>query len=179
MDHLTFLPSGNTALTRRAKKHSPLSAVVLKFSRARRRYERQGLLVEEEALTKAEAECLVAEDARARQRERAAERREEVDAQYAQAFAARLRELYPRCPSGRERVIAEHACRKYSGRVGRSAAAKQLDEGAIRAAVAAHVRHLETKYDQLLSRGWDRIDARHEVRGDVDRVLGSWEAESR
>ena len=46
LDHLVFLPSGSAALTRRAKKHSTLSAVVLKWSRARKRYERQGLLVE-------------------------------------------------------------------------------------------------------------------------------------
>ena len=40
MDHLIFLPSGDAALTRRAGKYSTLSAVVLKWSRARKRYER-------------------------------------------------------------------------------------------------------------------------------------------
>jgi hypothetical protein len=49
LDHLVFLPSGDAALTRRAKKHSGLSAVVLRFRRARKRYERQGILVEEAA----------------------------------------------------------------------------------------------------------------------------------
>src|SRR5206468_3505740 len=58
LDHLTFLPAGDAALTRRARKHSVLSAVVLKFSRARKRYERQGVLVEESALAHAENECL-------------------------------------------------------------------------------------------------------------------------
>src|SRR3954447_11122596 len=46
LDHLLFLPSGDAALTRRARKYSVLTAVVLKWSRARKRYERQGLLVE-------------------------------------------------------------------------------------------------------------------------------------
>jgi len=46
LDHLVFLPSGNAALTRRARKHSTLSAVVLKWSHARKQYERQGLLAE-------------------------------------------------------------------------------------------------------------------------------------
>ena len=41
MDHLVFLESGDAALTRRAKRASRLSAVVVRFSRARRRYERQ------------------------------------------------------------------------------------------------------------------------------------------
>jgi hypothetical protein len=54
LDHLWFLPSGDAALTRRAGKYSTLKAVVLKWSRARNRYERQGLLVEEAALHQAE-----------------------------------------------------------------------------------------------------------------------------
>src|SRR6059036_3045977 len=58
LDHLVFLPSGEPALTRRARKHCALAAVVLKWSRARKRYERQGLLVEEQALRRAEEECL-------------------------------------------------------------------------------------------------------------------------
>jgi hypothetical protein len=58
MDHLVFLPSGDAALTRRAKKASTLSAVVVRFSRTRKRYERQGILVEEVALNQAEQECL-------------------------------------------------------------------------------------------------------------------------
>src|ERR671914_784664 len=47
MDHLVYLPAGDAALTRRARAASRLSAVVVRFSRARKRYERQGVLVEE------------------------------------------------------------------------------------------------------------------------------------
>ena len=36
-DHLVFLPSGSAALTRRSKKYSAMSAVVLKWSKSRRR----------------------------------------------------------------------------------------------------------------------------------------------
>src|SRR5437879_5312797 len=78
LDQLVFLPSGDAALTRRARKHSLLSAVVLKWSRSRKRYERQGLLVEERALELAEEECLADADLRARRREREAERRAEL-----------------------------------------------------------------------------------------------------
>jgi hypothetical protein len=53
MDHLVFLPSGDAGLTRRAHRTSELSAVVVRFSRSRKRYERQGLLVENAALTHA------------------------------------------------------------------------------------------------------------------------------
>src|SRR5215470_709119 len=79
LDHLVWLPSGDAALTRRAKKHSKLWAVVVKFSRARRRYERQGLLVKEEALAQAEKECEADQEVRETRREYDAERRSEQD----------------------------------------------------------------------------------------------------
>ena len=101
LDHLVFLPSGDTALTRRSRKYSGLSAVVVKWLRARKRYE-------------------------------------------------------------------------YSGRVGRSAAAKELDEEAVRLAVTAHVRHTETNYDKLLLKGIERRDAREKVYPEVSRILDRW-----
>lgn len=175
LDHLVFLRAGDAALTRRARKHSTLSAVVLKWSRARKRYERQGVLVEKSGLDRAEAECLADADARARRREREAERRAQLDRQYVERFAERVRELFPSCPAETEQAVAEHACLKYSGRVGRSAAAKALDENAVRLAVIAHVRHLETPYDDLLATGWDRHEARREVEDQVRSVLALWE----
>ena len=98
LDHLLFLPSGDAALTRRARKHSVLSAVVLRWSQARNQYERQGLLVEQHGLEKAEAECLADSEARELRRQREAERRNELDRQYVEQFAARVRELFPNCP---------------------------------------------------------------------------------
>lgn len=174
LDHLVFLPAGDTALTRRGRKHSGLSAVVLKWSQARKRYERQGLLVEEGALEQAEQQCTADAATREAWRARAAERRAELDDAYIVRFAARVRELYPHCPRGRDKQIAEHACRKYRGRVGRSAAAKALDETAVRLAVLAHVRHTETAYDALLVRGWARQEARAYVNDRVSTVVGDW-----
>ena len=43
---LEYLPAGDMALTRRATKYSERIAVVVRFSRSRKRYERQGILVE-------------------------------------------------------------------------------------------------------------------------------------
>lgn len=176
LDHLVFLPAGDAALTRRARKHSTLSAVVLRWSRARKRYERQGLLVEEEALDQAEEECLADSEARARRREREARRRAKLDQQYVEQFEHKVRELFPRCPKGRERQIAEHACLKYSGRIGRTEAAKRLDEEAVNLAVMAHVRHTETRYDQLLVSGYERWEARAEVKPQVEKVMAKWRA---
>jgi hypothetical protein len=175
LDHLVFLSSGDAALTRRSRKHSGLAAVVVKWSRARKRYERQGLLVENEAMERAEKECAVDEEARKLVRARAAARRDELDLEYIRSFAGRVREIYPFCPTGRERLIAEHACRKYSGRVGRSTAAKALDEEAVRLAVTAHVRHAETDYDELLLNGIERWEARDKVHSKVSRILDRWE----
>ena len=175
LEHLVFLPSGDPALTRRARKHSRLSAVVLKWSRARNRYERQGLLVEEAGLASAEAQCLADGEARARRRSREEARRGELDREYVERFAQRVRELYPRCPGDAERTIAEHACLKYSGRVGRSAAAKAFDEEAVRLGVVAHIRHVQTPYDELLAGGWDRREARRQVEEQVRSVLDSWQ----
>jgi len=175
LDHLAFLPSGDAAVTRRSRKHSKLAAVVLKWSRARKRYERQGLLVEESAIEQAEEECAADATQRAERRAQAAIRRAELDEEYGEQFAARVREVFPHCPPGRERLIAKHACRKYSGRVGRCAAAKELDEKAVRLAVTAHVRHAETGYDALLTRGFDRAEARGIVGGKISGVLMLWE----
>lgn len=175
LDHLIFLPAGDAALTRRSKKYSTLSAVVLQWSRARKRYERQGLLVESPGLEKAEEECLADSDFRERRKEREALRRIELDRQYIQEFAVKIKEFYPGCPKGRDKVIAEHACRKYSGRVGRSAAAKDFSEKAIELAVKAHVRHAETDYDELLGNGCHRSEARSFVNAKVLNILSDWE----
>lgn len=174
LDHLVFLERGDPALTRRASRYSALRAVVVRYSVTRNRYERQGVLVEEGALARAEQECLSDAEAREAARERAAERRQELDAEYVRAFARRLGELFPACPAEEQQAIAEHACRKYSGRIGRSAAAKVLHEEAVDLAVRAHVRHVHTNYDRLLGRGLDRAAARAEVSEAVAERMEQW-----
>jgi hypothetical protein len=177
MEHLVFLPAGDAALTRRAFQESTLAAVVLKWSTRRERYERQGILVEEQALRRAEEASLLDEQIRERRREREAERRKEYDRAYVARFAERIRQLFPLCPPGREDLIAEHACLKYSGRIGRTASAKDLDVKAVILAVKAHVRHIETPYDKLLAKGVDRHEARRRVEGRVDEFLRMWSSE--
>jgi hypothetical protein len=93
LDHLVFLRSGNNALTVRSKKYSALYEVVYKFSKARKRNERQGLLVEKEALEKAEKECLGDAEIRERRRIREKERRDRLDQGYVQRFAERVSDL--------------------------------------------------------------------------------------
>ena len=89
-------------------------------------------------------------------------------------MADEIRRLFPGCPKQRATAIAEHAALRGSGRVGRSAAARALDETAITLAVVASVRHEDTDYDRLLMSGIPREDARDRVRPVIDQVLDTW-----
>jgi hypothetical protein len=174
LDHLVFLPSGDAALTRRATNASTLSAVVVRWSRSRKRYERQGTLVGESALELAEQQCVSDADARRLRRERDQVRRASLDALFQDRLASEIRRLFPGCPAGRAVAIAEHTSLRGSGRVGRSAAGRALEEEAIVLAVVASVRHQDTGYDSLLMAGMPRDVARERVRSDIDKILAAW-----
>jgi hypothetical protein len=174
MDHLVFLAAGDATLSRRAKKASRLAAVVVRFSRSRKRYERQGILVEEQALAQAERECLADEEARARGRLRAAARREVADVDFQARMARRILELFPGCQDERAAAIARHAGERGSGRVGRSADGRALEEDAVTLAVVASVRHEDTPYDDLLMSGVPRDEARERVWPRVEQILDRW-----
>ncbi len=174
LGHLVFLPRGDTALTRRAREESALSAVVVRFHRRRGRYERQGVLVEEAGLARAEARCLADAEARARRRARDAARRAARDAEFVAEFADRIRRLFPGCPEDRAAAIAGHAGARGSGRVGRSAAGRAFSQGAVVAAVRAAVRHVDTPYDRLLMEGVPRREARARVAEAVASVMAGW-----
>ncbi|MFF5208385.1 DUF2293 domain-containing protein [Streptosporangium sp. NPDC000396] len=174
MDHLVFVPAGNAALSRRAKKESGLAAVVVRFNTRRKRYERLGILVEEAALALAEEQCLADEEVRLRRRERDRERRAGEDVEFQAAMAKEIVRLFPGCPPERAEEIARHAGQRGSGRVGRTAAAKVFDENAVTLAVVASVRHLDTDYDRLLMAGVPRAEARDRIRTAIDGVLESW-----
>ena len=123
---LEFLPSGDTALTRRPTKYSTRVAVVVRFSRSRKRYERQGIFVEAAALAKAEQKCTEDAEERATARVGAAERRRDEDRALAVRMADQIRVLFPGCPPAEASAIAEHTAQRGSGRVGRTAAARKL-----------------------------------------------------
>lgn len=176
--HLVYLPRGSAALTRRAREASSLWAVVVRRNRRRKRYERQGLLVEEAALARAESACLADADARARRRERDAARRTAEDVRFTAALAAEILRLFPGCPPARAQDVAAHASVRGSGRVGRTAAGRSMEVGAVTAAVRASVRHLDTEYDTLLMAGVARHEARMRVAAVIEGVLASWRAEA-
>lgn len=106
LGHLEFLARGDAALTRRSKRASRLSAVVVKWSSGRRRYERQGILAEPAAIARAEVECLADHDVRERQRERDAQRRGVADEEFVADLAGAIVGQFPGCSPERAVAIA-------------------------------------------------------------------------
>ena len=171
---LEFLAAGDMALTRRATKHSERAAVVVRFSRLRKRYERQGVLVETAALERAEQECVDDAVERAARRVHEAVRRREQDRALVARMARQIGILFPGYPLNELSAIAEHTAARGSGRVGRTEAGRNLEERALTAAVIAAIRHNHTQYDRLLAQGVDRVTARQQVADKIDEILAAW-----
>jgi hypothetical protein len=174
LDDLEFLPAGDAALTRRSSRYSERTAVVVRFSRSRGRYERQGVLVEKSALEKAEQECFEDAGERAEARAAGAAKRRVQDRELIARMGVEIGKLFPGCPPREAAAIAAHTATRNSGRVGRSAAGRSLESSALTAAVVAAVRHKYTGYDSLLAAGADRITARQHVGERVQAILDDW-----
>ncbi len=169
-----MLPAGDAAMTRRSKKYSTLCGVVWAWNQRRKRYERKGQLVEPSAIEKAKIECAKDQEVRVQKNKKAAVVRAQQDRLYIAEFARHVRMKYPYCPENREIIIAQHACQKYSGRVGRTADAKEFDAKMIDLAVIAHIRHIETNYDNEFGKGKRKKEIRSSIRPDIDQILKKW-----
>jgi len=101
-------------------------------------------------------------------------RRAEQDHDLVARMTGAILKLFPGCPSQDAQAIAAHTAARGSGRVGRTSAGRALETEALTNAVVAAIRHNHTRYDQLLTRGWRRIDARDAVRDVIERVMESW-----
>ena len=174
LEDLEFLPSGDATLSRRAKKNSKKFAVVVEFSRPRKRYERRGILVNPEAIQLAQAECNGDSTKRAASRRKAEVKRKEEDRDFTQEFSLKVKDLFPNCPDDEIAKIAAHTTERSSGRVGRTAAAKNLDKDAVTLAVIAHIRHQHTDYDRLLFNRTKKEVARRLIQPVIQRKLQSW-----
>ncbi len=101
-----YLPAGDPGLTRRAVASSGRSAMVVKFSRTRKRHERQGILVEQVALERATEEC---EKDQARREAASVRQRawnEVAEQECVARFAGKVRDLFPACPPEEAEAIA-------------------------------------------------------------------------
>ncbi len=170
----TFLPSGDAALTRRSKKHSDHCGVLLFWNQRRKRFDRKGQYVQVTAIQQAKAECQADAQIRAKRNEKAAKQRIVQDKKYINDFASAIHQFYPGCPPAKTTEIANHACEKHSGRVGRTAAAKTFDRNMIDLAVEAHIRHHYTNYDEQFGKGKRKKQIRSEVKFDIQKILNQW-----
>ena len=107
-------------------------------------------------------------------RERDALQQEEQDKVLVKRMTQEILGLYPNCPPAEARQVAAHTAMRGRGRVGRTAAGRNLEESPLIAAVKAAVRHRHTNYDELLGNGVDRADARELVAAQIDRTLDQW-----
>jgi hypothetical protein len=142
--------------------------------RNKARYERQGVLVEPDAIAQAEQECLADSEVRERRRARDAQRRAVEDEQLVADLTAALLGQFPGCPPERALLVAQHTGARSSGRIGRTSAGRALEPEAVRLAVVAAVRHEDTRYDDLLMRSVPRDEGRELVRHDIDRIISEW-----
>jgi hypothetical protein len=172
--HYTLLPSGNAAMTRRSKKHSARCGVVQEWNQRRKRYERKGQYVEANAIVLAKSECEADQAKRDAKNAKAAIKREIDDKAYIKEFAKAIRLRYPNCPTNRETAIATHACEKHSGRVGRTASAKEFDPKMIDLAVEAHIRHSETNYDNEFGKGKRKKEIRSDLKFEIKAKMSQW-----
>ena len=99
LGHLQFLPSGDAALSRRARKASGWCAVVVRWNIRRKRFERQGILAEPAAIEQAARDCLSDPDQG---------RWVDEDVRFRRTFADAIDAQFPGCPVDRAEAIALH-----------------------------------------------------------------------
>lgn len=175
--HLEFLPSGDATLTRRSRKHSPLTVVVKRFNQRRKKYDRRGILVTAQAIEAARAQNESDAEQRARIREQAELRRQKLDTKLVNQMQTMILADFPNCPPDEAAEIAMHTAERGSGRVGRSAAGRRLEAKPIELAVFAWIRHQHTEYDSLLMDGVERQMARDLIRHKQQEVIREWKGE--
>ena len=100
--------------------------------------------------------------------------RQAEDVEFVHAMTEALQKHFPKCPPEEAQAIARHTALRGRGRVGRSAAGRDLDSQALELAVRAHLRPQHTNYDTLLMQGVERLDARSQVRDKIEEILAKW-----
>ena len=175
LDHLVYLPAGSSKMTRRAKKYSPLSAAVVRFSSTRKRYERQGLLVESAALRRAEEECFSEEELAERRRYDELDRNSVYTDALVAALTKKIRADLPGCPQDSASAIAELAAYRTGKRIGRTAREPDLKTEELPEVVFSWVRVHHTGYDKRRMEGMERETARDAVRSEAGRVVRKWQ----
>ena len=173
---LEFLPSGDMALTRRALARSSRSAIVLKFSRARKRSERQGVRVEAAAIQQAESDNVKDSARRETQRERRRVRDEVAEKKYIADFTARVLALFPRAPARRPSRSPPTPARSTAGASAARPGPKPSTTRRSRWPCGHTCVTPAPSTTGLLATGLDPREAREAVRPAIERVVERWRA---
>ncbi|MCV7298257.1 DUF2293 domain-containing protein [Mycobacterium barrassiae] len=96
------------------------------------------------------------------------------DRKFRLRFVDAIREQFPGCSADRADAIALHEAVRTSGELGQRYTQRSSDPEAVRLAVAASVRHLNTEYDALLAAGADRESAHARVRDRIEDIMNAW-----
>ncbi len=164
--------TGDAYLTRKVKQMANRVFIRMKRHKRLKVSRPVGILAPADVVVAAREEAAQTAEARQKKRAAGAASRQRKEAKTRNTVKQRMLELYPMMPSDEAEEITEHAFEVGSGRVGRSSMV-ELD-GKIELAVRAHVRHSHTDYDRLMDEGWDREDARDEVRSEIGKVIEKW-----
>ncbi|KAJ6439732.1 ARS binding protein Abp2 [Purpureocillium lavendulum] len=97
---------------------------------------------------------------------------EKRDASMEDQFRSAVERVFPKIPTKDLARVVKGAMQKKSGRVGRTGTL-MLNEKA-RLAVAAHIRHCHTAYDEVLDQSKDRAGARKAVHQQVVHLMKEW-----
>lgn len=176
-DGWDFLPSGDSALTRRVRR-GPHWVVLEKRDE---HSETRGTYAPLASICAA-YEALGGRNGVVKRRKSKSAGQEKREALVSQALRETIMSLYPKIPQQDLKVVLETS--RASGHVARSAIlyfASEADRTASLKSVAqlatrAHIRHVHTRYEELLSEGVERDTARSEILIDVDDVEESWKA---
>ncbi len=170
-----FLPKGDALLTKEVKKgpHWNLHKVVDEH------YEKPGIFAPEENITQA-FERLGGEEGQAKRLENKKDTQRLKESQFDEKLASVIRENYPNIPQEDLQDIVGTA--RSQGRVGRAAflyfTTKEKREEEFRVAsnlaVKAHIRHNYTEYEELLSNGHEREEARRMIQAAIHDKLEEW-----
>ncbi|KXA91278.1 hypothetical protein AKJ57_01800 [candidate division MSBL1 archaeon SCGC-AAA259A05] len=174
-DGWDFLPSGDGALTRRVRKgpHWILMRKKHGYSKP------VGTIAPSDNIRKAREELGGEEGAKRREKakKRGQKKREK---RITRKLKKKIRQEFPNIPEKELEEVTSRARKK--GKVGSADwvyfSPEEDEEMSLRRAaklaVKAHIRHNHTNYDQLLSRGVPKDEARLIVSGEIEKALEKW-----
>ena len=165
----TFVPKGNVYITSHCRKQTQEAGETV-YTVLNPKNAAVGIRVPRRVHT------AVLESHKATQEKRA-QAVQRKDQKLEREFRDAVLSQFPGTPSESVAKIVSRAMLKRSRRVGRTGMLDVAERAAL--AVRAHIRHVHTRYDQLLRDGVSREQARSQTYEKIDEVMRSWGGRTR